>query len=891
MKKTLKIIGCVILATIFCFSQFKVLAKEENTLSNGGVKSSEVSDIEVQKEEKMTDVSEETSELSEDEKKENLEENKETQNSLVLRSSVSNQYEVGSENNEKVEEQVVLEDGEYRIKSEKNHDRYIGIENGSNKNEAKLVLQDYTAEENIIFKVQLDSDGFYTIESKNSSKVVDVPGASKSMETKLHQYESNGTDAQKWRIIKDSNGSYNLISKCNDLYWDLPGASTSEGTKIQLYEGNNTVAQQFLLEKVEHIKGERTLEDGEYKIKLCKDSSKYVGIENESTSNEAKVVVKKSDGDIFNVEYISNGYYKLEVKKSKKVIDVPGASKTMTTQIHQYAYNGTDAQKWIIKDLGNEKFCIISKCNDLCWDLPGANTDVGTRIQMYSMNSTIAQEFKFEKVEQQESTASIESGIYKIKSAKDTSKVFGIVNASKENCAKLILTDDVDGNYQKFYISDVGKGYYEIKLVHSNKALDVPGASGNLEIKIQQYSPNGTDAQKWIIKANENGTCSIVSKCNDLYLDLPGGSVNVGNEVQTYSGNGTLAQQFIIEKTEPRAIEEGVYEIETSLGNDMVLDISGGSTSNNANVQLWKKDNVLQQKFKISYVKGGYYKIEAIHSKKALDIDSNGTNVVQYDSGDKDSQQWSIVDSGNGTYSIISKSTGKYLNIQDEVADYRANVNVSSKNNKSSQKFKLKSTNVGELRGIDVSSHQGSINWEAVKNSGIDFVILRCGYGENLTSQDDTRFVSNMLECERLGIDYGVYLYSYALNENGAVSEANHVLRLIKGHNVKYGVWFDMEDADGYKERKGMPSDATLVNICKVFCDTIRANGYDAGIYASYYWLVTSLNSSKLDEYDKWVAQWSSRCSYTKPYKMWQYSSSGTVNGISGSVDMNIMYR
>ena len=194
------------------------------------------------------------------------------------------------------------------------------------------------------------------------------------------------------------------------------------------------------------------------------------------------------------------------------------------------------------------------------------------------------------------------------------------------------------------------------------------------------------------------------------------------------------------------------------------------------------------------------------------------------------------------------------------------------------------------LKGIDVSVHNGIVDWVTVKNSGIDFAILRCGYGENITSQDDKYFVRNMNECERLGIKYGVYIYSYALNENGAISEANHVLRLIKGHNIAYGVWFDMEDADGYKERKGMPSNATLVNICKTFCDKIRANGYDVGIYASYYWFVAILNDQKLDEYDKWVAQWSSRCSYQKPYKMWQYTATGSVNGISGNVDMNYLY-
>ena len=194
-------------------------------------------------------------------------------------------------------------------------------------------------------------------------------------------------------------------------------------------------------------------------------------------------------------------------------------------------------------------------------------------------------------------------------------------------------------------------------------------------------------------------------------------------------------------------------------------------------------------------------------------------------------------------------------------------------------------------KGIDVSQHNGKINWNEVKNSGIAFAIIRCGYGKDTTSQDDPYFQYNILECERLGIPYGVYLYSYALTENEAYSEAEHVLRLIRGHNPTIGVWIDMEDADGYKARHGMPSNATLVNICDNFCKTIQQRGYSAGVYANLSWLNTKLNSSKLEKYNTWVAQWNESCDYGKAYVMWQYTSSGSVPGILTRVDMNYYYR
>ena len=107
---------------------------------------------------------------------------------------------------------------------------------------------------------------------------------------------------------------------------------------------------------------------------------------------------------------------------------------------------------------------------------------------------------------------------------------------------------------------------------------------------------------------------------------------------------------------------------------------------------------------------------------------------------------------------------------------------------------------------------------------------------------------------------YGIYLYSYAMNTNDARSEANHALRLLKsvGPNFKYGVWFDMEDADGYKAKRGMPNNSTLVDICYTFCEIVESAGYYTGIYASLSWLNNQLAGNKLDRFDKWVAQWRS---------------------------------
>ena len=188
-------------------------------------------------------------------------------------------------------------------------------------------------------------------------------------------------------------------------------------------------------------------------------------------------------------------------------------------------------------------------------------------------------------------------------------------------------------------------------------------------------------------------------------------------------------------------------------------------------------------------------------------------------------------------------------------------------------------------KGIDVSHHQGTIDWQKVKNDGIDFAIIRCGYGGNYTSYDDRHWLRNVSECERLGIPYGVYLYSYSENTEDAKSEAAHVLRLLEGHNPAYGVYYDLED----ENTTGTVSNTTIGTIAKTFCDQVSASGYKVGIYASKYWWQYKLTSSvfKNEKWSKWVAQYNTSCTYEGTYDMWQCTSEGSVSGINGFVDLN----
>ena len=187
-----------------------------------------------------------------------------------------------------------------------------------------------------------------------------------------------------------------------------------------------------------------------------------------------------------------------------------------------------------------------------------------------------------------------------------------------------------------------------------------------------------------------------------------------------------------------------------------------------------------------------------------------------------------------------------------------------------------------QLKIIDVSEHNQGINWEEVKNH-IDGAIIRCGYGMDRTNQDDKYWKRNADECTRLGIPFGVYLYSYADTDTKSRSEAAHVLRLIKGYKLSYPVYYDLEE-----EKEGTRRQA--VRGAKIFADIVEAEGYVVGIYANENWYKTIIGNS-LDKYTKWVAKYSSKAPDVPNVDIWQYTSSGSVPGISGRVDVNHCYR
>jgi GH25 family lysozyme M1 (1,4-beta-N-acetylmuramidase) len=205
-----------------------------------------------------------------------------------------------------------------------------------------------------------------------------------------------------------------------------------------------------------------------------------------------------------------------------------------------------------------------------------------------------------------------------------------------------------------------------------------------------------------------------------------------------------------------------------------------------------------------------------------------------------------------------------------------------------------------KLDVIDVSSWQGNIDFAKVKEAGISAVIIRCGftgYRTSLPVTADDMFEKNYSGAIANGLAVGVYYYSCATSESKAQEEANFTLQQIKGKKITYPVYFDTEDNHDVSASGVNPHNQVTIGrdnltaLAKIFCGAIRDAGYIAGVYSSKSWLETHIDMSQLSEYECWVAQYYSQNLYSGTYQMWQYSSAGSVPGVSTNVDMNYCYK
>ena len=277
----------------------------------------------------------------------------------------------------------------------------------------------------------------------------------------------------------------------------------------------------------------------------------------------------------------------------------------------------------------------------------------------------------------------------------------------------------------------------------------------------------------------------------------------------------------------------------------------------------------------------------------------NSSYSIKYRVHVKDIGWMNWVSSGQVTGTTGESRRIEAIQIQVEKKQTVSNSNDANNNTNSNSNNNTTNNNSQTtiLSGIDVSKHQGIIDWAKVKQSGkVDFAMVRAAYRGYTVGNifEDDQFINNVKGAYNNGIKVGLYFYSSAINETEAIEEANYVLKLINKYGIKnyitYPIVIDVEDFEGTRNYH-LTADQRANNV-KAFCEVIKNAGYTPMVYSYTYFLSSRINMNKLTEYDVWVADYSNKVNfYTGKYTMWQYTDKGSIDGITGNVDLNYGYK
>lgn len=584
-----------------------------------------------------------------------------------------------------------LADGLYTFGSSVDGNFVLDVPGGTASAGRKLQLYSGNKTNAQVWRVSHDQNGFVVIASVKGC-TLDVPGGSASNGNPVQLWSDNGTLAQRWVAIKETDGSYTLISAFNQSFAiDVAGGVAANGSAVQLYEANGTAAQRWVLTPAKTEQQQlddraaahlADLPDGTYAMLASNDSFALIAGGGSLSFDKFGY----SGIQTFDVSTTSDGYRTIAIHGAGAVLDAAGGKDANGTKLQTYAANGTKAQKWIIEKDG-ERYRIVSGLNgQKVADVPGGSIASGAGLQLYSVNGTAAQSFNFvdptavrselDKLASDDREV-VKDGDYAITAGPDLSRmVLDVVGGSASSGANVQIYQSNTTAAQRWRVSHDDDGYLTITNVKSGKVLDVSAGSTSLGTNVQQYAACGDAnyAQKWIAVPNGDGSVRLLSAVwQQRTLDVAGGSLNSRTNVQLYASNGTVAQRVRFVSAAPDVAPsddlglDGWFTISLSSDSSRVFDISGGSSSNGANVQTYAANGTFAQVFKFVYV-NGYYRIVNAQSGKALDVDGGnvcpGTNVHQW-SGDRNNanQLFSIARNDDGSYTATNKATGLVLSV------------------------------------------------------------------------------------------------------------------------------------------------------------------------------------------------------------------------------------
>lgn len=375
-----------------------------------------------------------------------------------------------------------------------------------------------------------------------------------------------------------------------------------------------------------------TIPNGNYYINVRSKVASSVDIPGGSAADSTAIQLysgNSSKAQQFTFTRQSDGSYEIVNVNSGKALDVRNGVAENNAIVQQYSRNNSQAQRWFIRDSG-AGYYLQSALGNWVLDLSGGNTANGAAIRLYTPNGTASQLFVVSS-----SDVNIATGVSMIITSVANKKlVTDVTSASTTNGARVQLYSSNNTNAQKYRFESIGNGTYKIVNVNSGKVLDVSGGSTANGAALQQYTSNNTVAQQWTVRNYGSGKVALVSVNANKAVDIPSGNAVQQAQLQLYSPNGTVAQQWLVAKA-PLTLRErlnetaakhrqdlpdGTYTFGSKLNTSMKMDVSGASRSNYGNVQIWAGNGTNAQKWKATHDSNGYVTLTSVNSGKVLDV-------------------------------------------------------------------------------------------------------------------------------------------------------------------------------------------------------------------------------------------------------------------------------
>ena len=419
-----------------------------------------------------------------------------------------------------------IDDGLYRMGSMLNGNQVIDVSGGSIDDCAvsQLYGSNNTLAQYWTF-IYNEKTGYYTVRSAVSGKVLDCRSGGTSNGTAVQQYGENGTSAQWWRVIKNADGSISLISAKSGLALDVPGANTSNGMGLQLFTSNGTAAQKWMLSVPTQF-----ITSGLYEIRSRVDNNRLIDVSGGSRSDDAKIQVWDRNGTLaqkWSVSVCDDGSVLIKNANSGKYLSADG------NRLWNYE-SANDGSHWIPKVSPKGGIILVNSVTGTVLDLSGANSSVGTALQLYANNATAAQAWRFML------TNLVDSGYYTVVNQTRWDNVLDVAGGSGASGARVQLYGYNGSNAQKWYVRDLGNGFYSLTAFVSNKNLDVLNCNAFNGSTIQQWDSNGSNAQHWFFGVGEHGGIVIYSVLADGSFAL----VDNGNGLTLSNVGGAQSWRF-----------------------------------------------------------------------------------------------------------------------------------------------------------------------------------------------------------------------------------------------------------------------------------------------------------------------------------------------------------